>query len=65
LTLRELSRIEASLSKSLAAHHHGRIAYPESAEKPKANGNGANNGNGAPGKQTEVKQEQANEEPAL
>jgi putative nucleotidyltransferase with HDIG domain len=29
LTLRELSRIEVSLSKSLAAHHHGRIPYPK------------------------------------
>jgi putative nucleotidyltransferase with HDIG domain len=29
LTLRELSRIETGLSKSLAAHHHGRIAYPK------------------------------------
>ncbi len=28
LTLRELSQIEASMSKSLAAHYHGRIAYP-------------------------------------
>lgn len=28
LTLRELSQIEASISKSLAAHYHGRIAYP-------------------------------------
>ena len=33
LTLRELSRIEESLSKSLAAHHHGRIAYPKPAEQ--------------------------------
>ena len=63
LTLRELSRIEASLSKSLAAHHHGRIAYPETEEKPKANGNGANNGNNATPKQTEEKkQEQADKE---
>ena len=46
LTLRELSRIEASLSKSLAAHHHGRIAYPKSAEKEKANGNGNSKKNG-------------------
>jgi putative nucleotidyltransferase with HDIG domain len=28
LTLRELSQIETSMAKSLAAHHHGRIAYP-------------------------------------
>ena len=34
LTLRELSRIEAGLSKSLAAHHHGRIAYPKLNEPP-------------------------------
>lgn len=32
LTLRELSLIETSLSKSLAAHHHGRIAYPKIGE---------------------------------
>ena len=37
LTLRELSQIEISLSKSLAAHHHGRIAYPKSEDKPKSN----------------------------
>jgi len=40
LTLRELSRIEAGLSKSLAAHHHGRIAYPKDEEKIEPNGNG-------------------------
>jgi len=34
LTLRELSRIEASLSKSLAAHYHGRIAYPTPMDEP-------------------------------
>ena len=34
LTLRELSQIEASISKSLAAHHHGRIAYPTSPDGP-------------------------------
>ncbi len=28
LTLRELSQIESSVSKSLVGHHHGRIAYP-------------------------------------
>ena len=51
LTLRELSRIEAGLSKSLAAHHHGRIAYPKGEEKTESNGNGG--GNGSPAKQTE------------
>ncbi len=34
LTLRELSQIEASLSKSLAAHYHGRIAYPTAPDAP-------------------------------
>jgi len=28
LSLRELNKIETSMSKTLAAHHHGRIAYP-------------------------------------
>jgi hypothetical protein len=32
ITLKELSRIEESISKSLAAHYHGRVVYP-SAEK--------------------------------
>jgi putative nucleotidyltransferase with HDIG domain len=34
LTLRELSRIETSLSMSLTAHYHGRIAYPQSPDRP-------------------------------
>jgi cyclic-di-AMP phosphodiesterase PgpH len=34
LTLRELSKIEASLSMSLTAHYHGRIAYPQSPDRP-------------------------------
>lgn len=34
LTLRELSAIEASISKSLSAHHHGRIAYPKAPDEP-------------------------------
>lgn len=36
LSLRELSLIEASISKSLAAHHHGRIAYPKSPDEEAA-----------------------------
>ncbi len=32
LTLRELSKIETAMSKALAAHYHGRIAYPERPE---------------------------------
>jgi cyclic-di-AMP phosphodiesterase PgpH len=34
LSLRELSQIEASITKTLAAHHHGRIAYPTSPDMP-------------------------------
>jgi putative nucleotidyltransferase with HDIG domain len=34
LTLRELSQIEATMSKSLAAHYHGRIAYPTAPDAP-------------------------------
>jgi len=34
LTLRELSQIESSMAKSLAAHYHGRVAYPKSPDKP-------------------------------
>ncbi len=34
LTLRELSKIESALAKSLAAHHHGRVAYPKSPDRP-------------------------------
>ncbi|HBG28682.1 MAG: hypothetical protein A2Y10_12070 [Planctomycetes bacterium GWF2_41_51] len=34
LTLKELSKIEETLSKSLAGHYHGRIAYPTVGGKP-------------------------------
>ncbi len=34
LSLRELSQIEASMSKTLAAHYHGRIAYPQAPDVP-------------------------------
>ncbi len=34
LTLRELSEIESSIAKSLAAHYHGRIAYPTKPDEP-------------------------------
>jgi putative nucleotidyltransferase with HDIG domain len=34
LTFRELGQIEASMSKTLAAHYHGRIAYPKPPEMP-------------------------------
>jgi membrane-associated HD superfamily phosphohydrolase len=34
LSLRELSQIESSISKTLAAHYHGRIAYPHPPDEP-------------------------------
>jgi len=34
LSLRELSQIEASMSKTLAAHYHGRVAYPALPDAP-------------------------------
>jgi putative nucleotidyltransferase with HDIG domain len=34
MSLRELSLIEASISKTLAAHYHGRIAYPKPPDEP-------------------------------
>ena len=33
LSLRELSQIESSISKTLAAHYHGRIAYPKTPDE--------------------------------
>ena len=34
LSLRELSQIEESISKTLAAHYHGRVAYPQRHDEP-------------------------------
>jgi putative nucleotidyltransferase with HDIG domain len=34
LSLRELSQIETSMSKALAAHYHGRIPYPKPPDEP-------------------------------
>jgi putative nucleotidyltransferase with HDIG domain len=34
ISLRELSQIEASISKTLAGHYHGRIAYPQRPDLP-------------------------------
>lgn len=34
LSLRELNQIETSISKTLAAHYHGRIAYPKAPDDP-------------------------------
>jgi putative nucleotidyltransferase with HDIG domain len=35
LSLRELSQIETSMAKTLAAHYHGRVAYPKPPSVPK------------------------------
>jgi len=40
LTMRDLKRIELSLTKSLCGMYHGRVAYPKP-QTPVANGNGA------------------------
>ncbi len=37
LSLRELNQIEASMTKTLTAHYHGRIAYPKSPDEPSDN----------------------------
>ncbi|MBN1972351.1 MAG: HDIG domain-containing protein [Sedimentisphaerales bacterium] len=34
MSLRELSQIETSISKTLAAHYHSRIAYPKAPDEP-------------------------------
>ena len=34
ITLGELSRVEAAMAKALAAHYHGRIAYPTAPDDP-------------------------------
>ncbi len=44
MTLRELSRIEASMAKTLTAHYHNRIAYPEK-ETPEQQSNSDNSDN--------------------
>ncbi|MHC4573998.1 MAG: HDIG domain-containing metalloprotein, partial [Planctomycetota bacterium] len=36
LSLKELSQIETSVSKTLAAHYHGRVAYPKPPDVPEA-----------------------------
>jgi hypothetical protein len=35
LSLRELSQIETSMAKTLAAHYHGRVIYPKPSDAPK------------------------------
>ena len=44
ITLRELSSIQKSLTKALAAHHHARIAYPESNEQEESVDSGIDSG---------------------
>ena len=41
MSLRELSQIETSISKTLAAHYHGRIAYPKPPDEPPEKESGA------------------------
>jgi len=54
ITLRELSNVQVALTKALAAHHHGRIAYPDSSgEKKKDDVVKSENGN-----RLEIKDEQ-------
>ncbi|MHC4097353.1 MAG: HDIG domain-containing metalloprotein [Planctomycetota bacterium] len=45
ISLRELSQIEASISKTLAAHHHGRIAYPKAPDEPQETNSQSNQNN--------------------
>jgi hypothetical protein len=37
LSLRELSQIETSMAKTLAAHYHGRVAYPTAPDESETN----------------------------
>ena len=41
ISLRELSRIEMSISKTLSAHYHGRIAYPQRPDIPASEQSGS------------------------
>jgi len=46
ISLRELSQIEASISKTLTAHYHGRIAYPLRPDIPASEQTGADEAGG-------------------
>jgi putative nucleotidyltransferase with HDIG domain len=39
MTFRELAKVQASMVKTLTAHYHGRIAYPEQPDQPPAEEN--------------------------
>lgn len=39
MTFRELAKVQASMVKTLAAHYHGRITYPEQPDQPRAEEN--------------------------
>jgi putative nucleotidyltransferase with HDIG domain len=59
LSLRELSQIEATVAKTLAAHYHGRVAYPkpvDAAEEPE-------NDNKVDVEQVQSRSEQVGEKP--
>ncbi len=45
LNFKELAQVIDALTKSLVAHHHARIAYPESKSPSKSNGAFVSNGN--------------------
>ncbi len=34
ITLRELSRVQTAMAKTIAAHYHGRVAYPSAPDEP-------------------------------
>ena len=36
MTFRELAKVQASMVKTLTAHYHGRIAYPEQPDEPRS-----------------------------
>jgi len=58
LSLRELSRIEAGISKALAAHYHSRIAYPKRPDIPEdSHLQKENDTNTPPSKQSQPQQE--------
>jgi putative nucleotidyltransferase with HDIG domain len=61
LSLRELSEIEASIAKSLAAHHHGRVAYPKSPDEPEQSFQEEEPQNGKPAKSKKAKSSQESE----
>ncbi len=52
MTFRELATVEASMTKTLTAHYHGRIAYPDQPNEDKSE----------PQQQDETEQPEQNEQ---